>query len=346
MTLAWYLSRMALARIAVALAGLVALALAITLLEAAPDLLREGGAGRVARFAALRAALLADELAAVAILSGAALTFATLAARSEMVALRAAGMSAARLMLRLAPLALALAGAGYALSECAAPAAEAALARDFPGVAARAPEQGPVWAALGRETARFTVADASGAALAQVTIFSMDPGGAILSRTDAAAARWTGNGWRLEAALLADAQGVRPAPPGLWRPPLDPASALSLTRRPERVSSGEARAALAGARPLARGSAYLRTRLADVWAATLTPAMLLCFAALAGFGPPRGAGGGMLALGLTLGLLYIALDGAFGGLGGAGALSPVTAAFAPKAVGALAALWAILMAEG
>ncbi|PJA61021.1 MAG: LPS export ABC transporter permease LptG, partial [Rhodobacterales bacterium CG_4_9_14_3_um_filter_71_31] len=104
---------MALARIAVALAGLVALALAITLLEAAPDLLREGGAGRVARFAALRAALLADELAAVAILSGAALTFATLAARSEMVALRAAGMSAARLMLRLAPLALALAGAGY-----------------------------------------------------------------------------------------------------------------------------------------------------------------------------------------------------------------------------------------
>lgn len=346
MTLVLYLSRLTLARIALALAGLVALALAITLLDAAPELMAQGGGARVARFALLRATLLADQMAAVAILVGAALTFATLAARSEMVALRAAGMSAGRLMLRLAPLAAALAAAGWLLTERAAPAAEAALAREFPGVAAKAPEQGPVWAALGRETARFTVADASGDALSAVTIFTLDAGGGIVSRTDAPAARWTGDGWRLEAPMLTDAAGVRPAPPDLWRPPLDPAAAVALTSRPERVSVGEARAALAGDRPLARGSAYLRTRLVGGWAAVLTPVLLLSFAVLAGFGPPRGAGGGMLALGLTLGLLYIALDGAMAGLGGAGALSPLAAALAPKAVGAMAALWALLMAQG
>ncbi|MDT8287723.1 MAG: glycosyltransferase family 39 protein, partial [Elusimicrobiales bacterium] len=60
-----------------ALAGLVALALAITLLDAAPALLRDGGAGAVARFSALRATLLADEMAGVAVLIGATLTFAT-----------------------------------------------------------------------------------------------------------------------------------------------------------------------------------------------------------------------------------------------------------------------------
>lgn len=350
MTLTWYLTRIALARIALALVGLVALALAITLLDAAPALLRDGGAGAVALFSALRATLLADEMAGVAVLIGATLSFATLAGRNEMTALRAAGMSAPRLLLRLTPLAAALALAGHLLADRAAPAAETALARAFPGVAAPTPASAPVWAPLGRETARFTIEDAANgqdsARLTALTVFTFDAAGRIVSRLDAASAQWRDGRWLLSAPTRADAQGLRPAPDAEWLTPLDPAAARTLALRPERVSGEQARAGLSGDAPAMRAPAFLRTRVAAAWADALTPACLVCFAVLAGFGPPRAGQGRLAALSLALGFVYLALDGALANLGASGALSPVAAAFAPKAIGGAVALWAVLMVEG
>ncbi len=347
MTLGLYLSRVVGARIAATLVALLLLALALDLLDNATDLLAQGGPAHLLLYAGLRSAPIAVNLLPVAVLVGTMVAFLTLAARSELVILRSGGMNTLRLLRILAPLGLII-GIGYnLLVDRAAVRAEAAIAEAFPEMADAPADLGVVWARGAREIVRFSLETPGGKSLRDVTIFQLDPAGAIEGRLNAAHARYEDGEWTLEDVSGVSTDGARTqAGSQRWMTDIRPADVVTLARKPRQVGAEEARRVLAGEAYGARGTPFFRTRVLRSYAALATPFALIVFASLAGFGLLRSGGNGRnAAIGLGLGFGFIALDGLLSSFGEAGAISPALAAFGAAVIAYPAGLWVLLVFE-
>ena len=346
MTLALYLSRQFGGRILAVGLVLLALGLGLDLLDNATDVIRDNGSGAVFEYAALRVPLITINLLPIAVLLGATLAFLALAARSELVAMRAVGVNTLRILALLAPLALALGGGYSLLIDRGAVLAEAGLIELFPEVAGQ-PEPGEaIWARTDTEVIRFHGDRDGGAVLSRVTIFALDAGGTITSRFDADEARWDGAVWQ----LVAGTTGAFGATPeralAEWRTRLTPEDIRRLATRPSLVTSGDARAVLAGVTVGSRSTFFYESRIQRSWAAWTIPFVMLLFAALAAFGLIRSGGGARFAAaGIGLGFTFVVADGFLGTLSEAGLLPPGLAAFAAPGLFAVIALWLIVLME-
>ncbi|MDT8344129.1 MAG: LptF/LptG family permease [Thermohalobaculum sp.] len=347
MTLGRYLMRQLALAIVGTLGVLLILALGLDLIDTATDLLDLGGFSALARYAALRLPLIAATVLPIAVLTGGAIAFFALAARSELVVMRAAGLNTLRLMLQVLPVSLLL-GAGYGLlSDGVAAWAERALVRTFPELVGT-PTAGLIWARAPGEIVRIASATPTGEELTGVSIFALDPNGDILGRTDAGGAVYRDGGWDLTGPLAVTAPGKRRAE-GVdrrWVTRLTPADVLTLAARPEFVGAGQAAQVLAGIAYGARGGAFYQTRLWRGYAAASVPAIMLLFAATAGFGLSRSGGRGWLAAaGVATGFLFIATDGFLISLGASGAMDPVLAVATAPVLFAGLGLWGIILLE-
>jgi lipopolysaccharide export system permease protein len=326
---------------------LMILALGLDLIDTAADLLDLGGFPALAEYSALRLPLIAVTILPIAVLTGGAIAFFALAARSELVVMRASGLNTLRLLLLLAPLSIAL-GLGYGLlSDRAAGWAERALVEGFPELVGE-PTAGTVWARAPGEIVRIRSASPDGEVLRQVTIFALTEGGSILSRTDADGARRDGDAWELTGDITVTGLGGgrQAGADTRWTTRLTPADVVTLAAKPEFVGANNAAAVLAGIAYGARGSAFYETRLWRGFAAATVPAIMLVFAAAAGFGLSRSGGRAWLAVaGIATGFLFIATDGFLLSLGASGAMNPVLAVATAPAVFAALGLWGIVLLE-
>lgn len=347
MRLGLYLTRLIGGRIAAVLAGFVLLGLSLDLLETSTRLIDEEGVDGLAFYALLRAPLILLTVLPLGVLVGAVIGFLALAARSEMVVLRAVGLSTVRIVAMLVPLVLLCGVAQNQLAARLGPAAEQMLVERFPALFESRAIEEEVWLRDWRAVIRIGGATADGATLRDVSIFELTPGGELARRIDAASARYAGEAWRLERVTLTL---PNEAPVRLdstaWPSRLTPAGILSAARRPELVAAEDVRRILAGERPGSRGTPYYLVQLWRGYAAFLVPAVMVLFSALAGFGLARSGGGTrFVALGVLGGAAFVLVDGVFTSLGQVGAMQAAPAAFIAPAIFLLIGLWSIVVIE-
>lgn len=347
MTMGLYLTRQVGGRILAVLAGFVLLGLSLDMLETSTDLLDGHGLAGLAHYALLRAPLILLTIFPLGVLIGASLAFLALAARSEMVVLRAAGLNTVRVVLLLAPLALICGAVQNQLAARIGPAAEQALVERFPDLFGSREIESEVWLRDWRAVIRIGRTAADGATLRDVSIFETATEGALERRIDAAVARYTGEAWRLEDVTVRRSGEPAERLAALqWETRLTPAGVLGAARRPDLVAAEDVRRILAGERPGARGTPYYLVQLWHGYAAFVVPAVMLLFGAMASFGLARSGGGARhVALGITGGAVFVLVDGVLTSLGQVGAMQAVLAAFIAPATFFVVGLWSIVVIE-
>jgi lipopolysaccharide export system permease protein len=347
MTVGLYLSRHVAVRILAVLLCLTALALGIDMLENSTGIIERHGAGRVGEYALLRFPLIVLTVLPIGILIGAVLAFLTLAARSEMVVMRAAGINTLRVLLLLVPLALACGAAQSLLSSWVGPAVERSLAERFPEVTKATDLDRELWLRDWSAVIRIGRTEEGAARLHDVSIFELGEIGDLAYRIDAGSARYTGDGWRL---IDVTREGVEPLPETLpelsWSSRLTPAGILGVARHSDLVDASEVRDILAGTVPGGRGTPFYAVKLWRGYAVFLMPLVMFLFAAMASFGLSRSGGGVRhVALGMAGGTAFILIDGVFGSLGEVGAIGPAPAAFVAPVMFLMIGLWSVVVIE-
>ncbi|MEM9736024.1 MAG: LptF/LptG family permease, partial [Pseudomonadota bacterium] len=249
MTLAFYLSRILGGRILVAWLVLLVLALGIDLLRSSSDLVARGGPALLAEYALLRAPILGAVLVPIAVLAGALLGFFMLSTRSEAAIIRSMGLSIWRVLVMLLPLAVALGLAYNLLGDRLSAAAEQRLADLFPLEViedAEGREAKPIWHRGRDEILRAIPQAGDGSALLDVTIYELDPNGALSRRLTAVSAEFTGSGWRLSEVEI-DRTGQPESHESYdWETLLTPADIFRLAKGQGAVTAGQAQAVLSG----------------------------------------------------------------------------------------------------
>jgi lipopolysaccharide export system permease protein len=346
-TTAFYLTRIITVRILAVLIGIAALAVCLDLVENATDIISRHGAGRLFEYAMLRLPLIVLTVLPLCVLIGAVLGFLTLAMRSEMVVLRAAGLNTLRMLLLLAPLCLALGAVHNLLASWLAPAAEIAMSERFPSSSDARKLTREVWMRDWGAVIRVGGASDGATLISDVTIFELDDNGRLARRIDAAAAEFTGDGWLMQGVRVRTGQ---PLPEELdrmlWQSRLTPSRIASAARRSEMVGAAEVREILSGEVPGGRGMPFYSMQLWNGYAAFLTPVVMLLFGSLAGFGLARSGGGARyVAISALGGSGFILLDGVFTSLGEVGAVPAVPAAFLAPALFMVLGIWTVVLAE-
>ncbi|MEM6744023.1 MAG: LptF/LptG family permease [Pseudomonadota bacterium] len=343
MTLVRFLSAVILRHVLLATLVLTSLALGIDLLDAADDV--AGAGGGIGRYTLLRLPGVLLAVAPAGLLAGAAVGFASMAVRHESTVLRAQGLGAGQLLMRLLPLA-ALLGLGLqALAERVEPAATRAMAAEFPTLGPAARSDRATW--LRTPDAVLRVREVGAEELRGVTIYALDADGDLAARLDAARARWS-DGWTLSGVDRRDAEvGRVEAVASLPWPGLPaPDDIARLTLPAALVTARIAREILrAPARGL-RGPGFYRVRAARRWSIlAVPPVMLLLTAPAALAGGRDGRTLRATALGIALGFAFLLADGLARTLGEGGAIDPALAVWGPTALFAVIGAWSLLIAE-
>ncbi len=330
-----YFSRILALRILAVLLAFVALLVMMDLIDSMEDVLaRRGSPADVFVFVGYRLPTIFERLIPLSVLIGTTLGMLALAMHSELVAMRAAGMSQLRIAALGIPLCLAIVLGHFLLADRIAPRSERAFIEWWEPLARLG---GTHWLRGEDHVVRIGTISADARMLESVTVFTRDTDGRLVGELRAGSAAYDGTGWQLrdvfdlslgpEGPLRHDA-ALRPWPDGPR-----PEVIMDLVSGPDQLSNGALGKILSvdwtsGAEP----SVY-RTALARRVVAPLTSLVMMLIAVSAIRGQGR-TGGPQLgaALALALGLTFMVLDGIFAALGRAGVLSPSIAAWTPLLV--------------
>lgn len=335
-----------------ALAGMTALVGGIDLFERTDDILGAGGDYlAVARYAVLRAPILAEQSAGLATLAGAAFAFMGLARRGEVVALRACGVSLYQLLGMTLPVVLGMSLLTFSLAEWVSPRCQVALSRW--AQSSLGLDGGPDARRWFRAGPLIVTARAGPGALRLegVEIFQRDPRGALVAKISAPRAFAAPGGWRLEDVTVTSLATLPATAPRRttfdWVTPIRPADLADMFARPLQISAVTAWRALRGGAPTDQAEAYLATRLHRAFAEPLAPLIMLLIAlplALASIrqGPPTW----QLVYVPAAGMLYVVLDGLMTALGQTGLVTPGLGAWITPAAFACIAASVVVYSEG
>jgi lipopolysaccharide export system permease protein len=339
-----YLSRMFLVRLVLFMLVLAGLLQLVELMDKADEIMARGlGVAGLARYAFYRLPLVLGPVLPMAVLLAALLTFAGLAQRGEIAAMRAAGLSVARLVAWLMPAALAVALFGFALNDVVAPRADAAFARWW-----RLEATERLWFRDGLDVVGVDRVEAEGRRLTGIELVRRQPDGRLAQWISAERAEWRDGSWALLSGDWRAGEGsVRPFDQVPWATMLTPGNLVALQRPAPVLSSSRLRAALDGRWASRDPPKALQTRLWRSFAAPVASLLMILLATPVAGGTPRNGGipGGM-AVGLAAGLSYLLLDGILGVLGEVGNFPPLMAAWLPHATLACIGGAMVLYVEG
>ncbi len=355
MTLLYYVSWVVGLRILFVAIGLAALALGLDLLNNGTDIIADPQTGSLSRYMILRAPLLTLNTIPVAFLIGPILAFLKMGADSELVILRASGMSPYRLVWAFVPLGILCGCLLYLLTDQIAPRLETMLITEFSNAedvrAARA-QPGEVWIRSGFDVVRIGAVGGGddryerGAILSDVSIFKLDEQSVLNYWVDAREARFQDDGW-----LLFGVTERRPGQPVVdapqsqpWNTRLKPDFIAKLATASEAVDASTARQALSGLGLGPRGPAFYETRILRGYMTLALPFILFLFAVPVGWrGGRSGPGNRYAAIGILLGFCFLAADGLMASFGESEIVSPQIAAFAAPVAFTLIGFWLILV---
>jgi lipopolysaccharide export system permease protein len=337
--IAIYMAKTFLLRSLAVLAALVVVLMSLDLLGESGKILRVPGNGdaELWRYVSLRIPQLISRFLPFSVLLGTLITLAALNQNSEIVSMKAAGISAHQIISPLIIASLGLAALNFVFNERIVTRATATLS-DWEKV-----EYGPVprdtgirpnvWIRFGDDLilAREVKGAGPGAQISGVTIY--DRNWETLERiVDAEAGRFDGGSWRLEGVRVFNLRtGVRDAFPTFdYGRGLDPAQFTLARVDPDEQDFATLRESIEDLRASGRPTEALEANLWHKFSGPLSAVLMPLLGAVAAFGLARSGQLFMRAvLGMGLGFAYFVADNFAIAMGNYGAYPPLLAAWGP-----------------
>ena len=344
----WMLIRMISLRFIAILIGISIFALSLEVLTHAKELqaLRPGSASILLEYFLYRAPAVLANYMSISLLLAMLLALTELSYRNEIVALWAAGLSPARMIVLLLPLAFLAGGAQFLLRDRAIPATIPQLRTwaigDYGREKLKVGERDPIWMRSGADILRAGSANADSTELKDVIIFRRDESGLLREQIYADTATLTDNRWTLKPVLIYYRDNLTPSrlDTMVYSGSLKPAQAGARSGEPEEMSLTDLGYFIEnqgfGIRPVWVYETWHQKRISLFFSSLLMIA--LCIPLASRF--RRGGGLGVLfAIGVGLGFLYFVIDGISLTMGELGFVTPWLAAWMPLiAFGLLAAV--------
>lgn len=336
------------------LAGLTAVLTVFDLLANAGEVLAGATVPlpALAAYTALRVPQIVSLLLPLAVLLAALATLGRLAAGSELIAIRAAGVSGVRIAGTLLLGAAVVAAVHFWFAELVVPESAGRLrlwqARDYAGLPpAVSPRYAPTWFAAGQTIVHVEASSTDGTRLMQPTLIERDAGGRLVAFTTADLARYRDGRWILTGVRRPLAIEGETTPTRLVLDlPLDPERFSVLAGGPEEVGLRQL-AALAGSTEVGRRSpAYYAFWMNRKLAQPAASLVMVLIAVPLGLQLARRNRLLASALGaLAAGFLFFIAERLLVPLGENGVLPAAMAAWAPVGAFGLLAFWNLLRRE-
>lgn len=342
------LIRMIASRYLAILLGISLFVLSLEILASAKDIqaLRPGSPSILVEYLLMRSPAVLVNFMPISMLLAMLLSLTELSYRNEMVALWAAGLSPARLIVLLLPLAFVAGGLQFVLSDSAIPATVPQLRDwgigDYGSEKLKVGEKDPIWMRAGPDILRAGSANPDSTVLNDVIIFRRDENGLLLEQIYANTARLSGDRWALEPALIYYRDNLTPSKLEtlVYSGAMKPASADARSGAPEEMSLSDLNYFIAnqgfGIRPVWVYETWWHKRISLFFSALLM--VSLCIPLATRF--RRGGGlGALFAIGVGMGFSFFIVDGISLTMGELGFVMPWLAAWAPVlGFGSLAAM--------
>ncbi|WP_126173872.1 LPS export ABC transporter permease LptG [Altericroceibacterium xinjiangense] len=340
-TLTVYLAKTFIVRIAAVLVMLVLILQMLDLLSESGKILAYpgNGEGELLHYASLRIPQLAARFLPYSVLLATIITLATLNQNSEVIAMKAAGLSAHQILAPLLLSALLVAGASFVFNERVVTRATSTLKvwqdNDYAPVPPEVEARSNIYLNDGEDILYASRVSGRGDATAMsgVVYYQRDSRGMISRQTRGERATFAAPGWRIEDPVVFDvqsAQSERSAGPLIIAPGITPeqvalrgvdAAAQPLEELSESIAALDA----AG-----RRTAELEGQWWHKISGPLSAVLMPLLGAVAGFGLARS---GQLfvraVIGMALGFAYFVVDNAALAMGSFGGYPPLLAAWAP-----------------
>ena len=339
-TLTAYLARLFVSRIAAMLFMLVLVLMMLDLLSNSGKILAVPGNGQaqLLTYAGLRIPQLIQSFLPYAVLLATLITLVGLNQNSEVIAMKAAGLSAHQVLAPLLLTALVVSVASFAFNERVVTRASATLSawqgNDFAAVPPSSDTRANVYYSDGTNvlSAGSLTGRGNAIVLGNVTWYRRGPGGGIIDQITAPSGRYANPGWRLENAERFEVNSARTEKIGtvVVGQALTPAQ-LDLGKvDPDGTAFWDLSSSIDAYDAAGRRTAELRAKwwhkLSGPFAAFLMPLL----GAVAAFGLARSGQLFVRALiGMALGFAYFVVDNAALSMGSFGGYSPLLAAWAP-----------------
>ena len=341
-TLTLYLARMFVTRILAVLVMLVLVLLALDLLSATGKILAAEGNGQaeIARYAGLRLPQLVSRFLPYSVLLATLITLVTLNQNSEVVAMKAAGLSAHQVLSPLLITAAVVAVVSFGFNERVVTRANATLK------AWEAAEYGPIppvqsggvrsgiYLTAGNDI--LSAATVSGAdetiVLSGVTWYVRGPNGIIREQVRSPRATYAAPGWRLENPVRFDVAGAltEPLPELVVGENLSPERIMLQSIDPDAQSFWELSQSIDAYAAAGRNTDEMRAKWWHRISGPLSALLMPLLGSIAAFGLARSGQLFVRAIiGMALGFAYFVVDNAALAMGSLGGSPPFLAAWAP-----------------
>jgi lipopolysaccharide export system permease protein len=339
-TLTWYLARLFVVRVIGVLLMLVLVLQMLDLLGESGKILAQPGnsEAQLWTYVSMRMPQLIARFLPYSALLATIITLATLSQNSEVVAMKAAGLSAHQILAPLLITALAVSAASFAFNELVVARSTASLkawqAADYGAVAPDTAGRTNVYTRDGNDilTAKAVSGEGSAMRMTDVTFYRRDDSGAIREKIVSPRATYAAPGWRLEQPLAFDVAKTEERP-------IEPV-VVARAVTPTQVSISKVDAEGQNIVQLARSIKALKangrrtSELEGMWwhklSGPLSAALMPLLGAIAAFGLARS--GQLLiraVIGMALGFAYFVVDNAALAMGNFGGYPPLIAAWAP-----------------
>lgn len=340
-TLTSYLARTFITRILAVLVMLVLVLMMLDLLTTSADIVAYPGNGQaqVLHYAGLRIPQLIARFLPYSVLLATIITLATFNQNSEVVAMKAAGLSAHQILAPLLLTAGIVSLLSFTFNERVVTHATANLAAwqavDYGPIPQQSGVRSNLYFAAGDDILTATTASGSGASTTMrgVTFYQRDPKGMIQRQLRSDSATWANPGWQLAAPTIFD---VRTAQESHSAGPIVVARGLGLTEvalgkvDPDAQPLPQLSTSIKALDNEGRRTAELKGKWWHKISGPLSAFLMPLLGAVAGFGLARS--GFLLAravIGMALGFAYFVVDNAALAMGSFGGYPPLLAAWAP-----------------
>lgn len=340
-TLTWYLGKTFATRIVAVLAMLVMVLMMLDLLSNTGDILARPGNGEaeLLRYVSLRVPQLVARFLPYSVLLATILTLATFNQNSEVVAMKAAGLSAHQILAPLITTALAVAAFSFVFNERIVTRATSSLK------AWEAAEYGPVpddptlraniYLNDGNDVLLASSVTGTGTATVMrgVTYYERDDQGMIVRQLRTPMARWADPGWRLERATqfeVGSAEIAELEAPVVVGPGITLGQLTLRKVDPDAEPIDQLANSIEAMESAGRRTAELKGKWWHKISGPLSAVLMPLLGAVAGFGLARS--GHLLAravIGMALGFAFFVVDNAALAMGSFGGYPPILAAWAP-----------------
>lgn len=338
-TITFYMARMFLVRFAAVLAALVIVLMALDLLGESGDILAHPGNGdaQLWLYITLRTPQIIARFLPFAALLATLITFVTLNQNSEIISMKAAGISAHQILAPLVVASLGVAIVSFVFNERVVARATATLTAwqnaDYGPIPRDRGIVGNVWVRDGDDLIHAVTAHGRGAraGLDRVTIYDRN-GGRLIAIIEGARAVQAAGGWRIANAMRFDvAKGATTRLPTFdFGKGVTPDRFTLASIEPASKSLLQLRTAIADLEAAGRPTGPLRAGLWHKLSGPLSAVLMPLLAAVAAFGLARSGHLFIRAvIGMALGFAYFVADNFALAMGNLGAYPPSLAAWAP-----------------